>query len=71
MLNFEMQGRVLHVQETIHGWVHTKVSHWYYDLDKWTKSSHGRLGDKPDRPMTHDDIAWVQKHYLPKVGVQA
>lgn len=67
-LIYALDGNILHVTETAHGAVATRVRHWYYDILGWMVSSHGREGDVPDRPMTESAIAWVQKHYLPKVG---
>lgn len=66
-LSYELNGNILHVTETLHGGTNTKVNHWYYDIQNWMKSSHGREGDIPDRKMNENDIAWVKKHYLPKV----
>lgn len=65
-LKIERNGDLLHVTEAFHSWKSTRVTHWYYDVGIWWKSSHGREGDVPDRPMTLEDIRWVQKHYLPK-----
>lgn len=67
---FALDGNILHVRETICSFRDTKVSHWYYDVENWQVSSHGRAGDLPDRAMTEDDIAWVKEHYLPKVDWQ-
>lgn len=67
-LQFKLEGDILEVKETICGFHNTKVSFWYYDIANWMKSSHGKQGDRPDRQMTHDDISWVKRHYLPKVG---
>lgn len=66
-LNYALDGDILHVTETISGCTNTTVRHWYYDTVKWMVSSHGCAGDTPDRAMTASAIAWVQKHYLPKV----
>lgn len=67
-LQYNLKNNVLEVIETIHGWKETKVSHWYYDIESWKVSSHGKQGDIPDRPMTQNSIDWVKKYYLPKVA---
>jgi len=67
MLQFELNDNVLHVTETLHSFSKDKVSHWYYDINTWMVSSHGKEGDTPDRIMCDESIAWVRKYYLPKV----
>lgn len=67
-LRIRLEGDILEVKSTIIGWKTTVIQYWYYDIRNWTVSSHGKKGDKPDRPMDEGQIAWVQKHYLPKVG---
>lgn len=67
-LELRLEGDILEIKETICGWAGTRISFWYYNIRNWTVSSHGKKGDKPDRPMDEGQIAWVQKHYLPKVG---
>jgi hypothetical protein len=69
-LKIERNGDLLQVIETIHSFTSTRRTYWYYDVGIWWKSSRGREGDIPDRPMTPEDIEWVQKHYLPKVGAK-
>ncbi len=65
-LVFDLQGTILEVTETCNPeWDRT----WYYDIENWLVSSHGKKGDTPDRPMTAEAIEWVQKHYLPKVDL--
>ena len=57
-LRCEMQGKVLHVTEFIHGGFRGDdiIRHWYYDTESWLKSSNGNEGDKPDRIMNQDSI---------------
>ena len=69
MLTYELKGNILHVEEYIFSFTRNKVSHWYYDIQNWKVSSFGKLGDKPDRPMSAENKIWVQKHYLAKVGI--
>ena len=69
-LEFKLNGDILEVNEILMGWHDTKVSYWYYDIRNWMVSSFGRKGDKPDRHCTDESIAWVRKHYLPRVGIQ-
>ena len=66
-LALNLTGDILHVRETQVTGRGTKTAHWYYNVQNWAVSSHGREGDIPDRPMTPSAIEWVQKHYLPKV----
>ncbi len=63
-----IQDNILTVIEYRYTFKGTQTRYWYYDIEKWLVSSHGREGDKPDRTMTPSDIEWVQKHYLPKVS---
>lgn len=67
MLQYELNGSVLHITETVHGWHDTQVRHWYHNIKTWMVSSHGKEGDTPNRPMDKAAIEWVQKYYLPKV----
>ena len=69
MLSYELNGDILHITETLHGFRDTWTNHWYYDIKNWKVSSHGRLGDRPDRDVDPAQIAWVKRHYLPKVGI--
>lgn len=66
-ISLNKETGVLAVREAQHSFRGTKRSYWYYDLQKRLKSSHGREGDTPDRPMSDADVAWVTMHYLPKV----
>lgn len=66
MLDITMEDGIIHVKESILSFIDTKVSHFYYDLNKKTQSSLGRLGDRCDRPMSERDVEWVKRHYLPK-----
>lgn len=66
-LTYELDGNILHITETVHGFCRTTVRHWYYDIVNWMVSSHGREGDVPDRKMTASAIAWVRMHHLPHV----
>lgn len=68
-LAYELNGKILHVTETFYGATETLQNHWYYDIEQWLVSDHGREGDKPVRPMTPDSIAWVKRYYFPKVGL--
>ena len=67
MLKITKAGNVLEVKETIMSFVEDKVSFWYYDVEKWLSSLHGREGDTPTFPMSRSSIEWVEKHYLTKV----
>lgn len=67
-LELRLEGDILEIKETICGWTGTRISFWYCDIRNWVVSSHGKKGDKPDRPMTDGQIAWVKRHYLPKIG---
>lgn len=67
-LKFNRTGNILHVIETTHSLIKTQVRHWYYDVQNWRCSSHGREGDEIDRDMHPEAIEWVEKHYLPKVA---
>mgnify|MGYP001605571721 CR=1 FL=1 len=67
MLTCKLTGDILEVKETLHWASQTKVTHWYYNIRTWHHSSYGKPGDTPDRPMTQEAIAWVEKYYLPKV----
>lgn len=69
-LEFKLTGTVLEVKETLYSLFNTKEFYWYYDIQAWTRSLHGREGDVPVQPCTDSDIAWVRKHYLPHVGIQ-
>lgn len=68
-LEFKLTGTVLEIKETLHSFFDTKVSYWYYDIQAWTRSLHGKKGDAPVQPCTDSCIAWVRKHYLPHVGI--
>lgn len=68
-LKHELQGSILHVTETTHSALKTSVRHWYYDLANWKVSSHGLEGDAPDRDMSPSGIAWVRRHYFPKIDL--
>jgi hypothetical protein len=65
-LSFDLQGSILEVSENNAVGPNTT---WYYDIESWMVSSHGKKGDEPDRPMTEASIAWVQTHYLPHVEI--
>jgi hypothetical protein len=67
-LSFDLQGSILEVSEN--SAVGSNKT-WYYDIESWMVSSHGKKGDTPDRPMTEGGIAWVQTYYLPYVDVSA
>lgn len=69
-LEFKLTGNILEVKETLMSVFDTKVSYWYYDIDKWMVSSHGKKDDKPDRHCTDSCIALVRAYYLPRVGIQ-
>lgn len=59
---------VIEVKETLFSYSANRVTHWYYNIKEWKKSSRGKEGETPDRIMNEQDINWVKKHYLPKVG---
>jgi hypothetical protein len=69
MLTFKMDTDtgILEVKEVLMSFTKTQTQYWYYDTQKWLKSSHGKQGDTPDRGMTEADIQWVKQYYLPKV----
>jgi len=68
MLSYNMvKPNILEVKETVHGFTETRTQYWYYDIQNWIKSSHGRKNDSPDRIMNESDIEWVKKYYLPKI----
>ncbi len=69
-LDITLDGSILCVKDTRHSLIRTEIQTWYYDIESWRVSSYGREGDVPDRPMTPEGIAWVEKHYLPKVADQ-
>jgi len=66
MLEVSKEGNVVAVKESILSFVDTKVSYWYYDLEKNMKSSHGKKDDVVDREMAHHDrenvLRLVDKH---------
>jgi len=64
MLSYRLDGDILEVIESVHGWSKTKVTYWYYDIKQWKVSSHGKQFDVPDRAMVPDAIEWVKKYYL-------
>lgn len=43
------------------------VRYWYYDMSNLLKSVLGKKNEQPKQPMTLADVAWLQKHYLPKL----
>lgn len=59
-------AKVLEVKETLMGWHGSKVTYWYYDTQNWLRSRLGKKGETPSEPMRKENIAWVQKYYLPK-----
>jgi hypothetical protein len=67
-LRYDLEGSILEVIEQTSP---DKKQHWYYDIEQWLVSSHGKQGDVPDRPMTESGIDWVRKHYLPHVDVSS
>jgi len=67
MLSYKLDGDILEVKETIHGFNNSKVTYFYYDIKNWKKSSTGKKDSKPDRDMIQADIDWVKKYYIPKV----
>ncbi len=69
-LSFKLTGKVLEVREDLHSFHKTTTSFWYYDIELWLSSLHGKKGDTPEKPMNEADIAWVKKYYLPMVGIQ-
>lgn len=66
VLSYKLTGNILEVREETIGWNDTKVTFWYYDVERWLVSN-GRPNEAPTRPISPEAIAWVQKHYLPKV----
>jgi hypothetical protein len=66
-LAYKLSGNILEVKETRINWTSTQITFWYYDIENWLVSSHGRSNEVPTRPMQQDSIDWVKKHYLPKV----
>lgn len=71
MLTFNMNQEtgILEVKEVLLSFTSTRTTFWYYDTQKWLKSSHGKAGDTPDRVMSAEDIQWVKQYYLPKLQV--
>lgn len=67
-LQYKLEGNILEVKETLMSFHDTRVSYWYYDIDKWLVSRFGKRGEAPVQPMDQSAIEWVKKHYLPKVG---
>lgn len=70
MLNITRTGDVLEVEEVLHGFFDTKRTYFYFDVVRNMKSSNGRKGDVPDRPMHPSEIKWCKEHYIPKTKLK-
>lgn len=71
MLEVTINGDILTVIEYLFGWTAetTRTNYWYYDIKNWKKSIRGTEGSPIVQDMTPSQIDWVQKIYLPKVGI--
>ena len=65
-LEFKLEGDILEVIETVTTFHHTKKFSWFYRVSDWTY----REQDQTEfQPMSEGQRAWVEKYYLPKVGL--
>jgi hypothetical protein len=68
MLDYKLEGNILEVIQSTFSFHKSVKQYWYYDIVNWKKSVNGQRNEKPRIQMTHTDIEWVKKFYLPKVG---
>lgn len=66
MLTCKLDGDILEVTERIMSFSDTKVTYWYYDVKNWLRSRTGKQDELPTETMPAENIAWVEKYYLPK-----
>lgn len=69
MLHYKLTGDILEVIQMTATFTDTKYQYWYYDIKNWKRSVSGALNSTPCQEMTENEIAWVKKYYLPKVGM--
>jgi hypothetical protein len=70
MLSYKLDGKILHVTETILSFTTTKKSYWRYDTENWVKNANGKFDEPLTVKMDQGSIDWVKKNYFPKVGLQ-
>lgn len=65
MLSYKLEGNILKVTQTIHGWKNTSTQTSEYNIETWQS----RCNNDPWSPMVQGSIDWVKKYYFPKVGL--
>jgi hypothetical protein len=70
MLEFKLEGDILQVKETSIGWHDTRISYWHYDVKNWIDNANGKR-EPLDKKMSHEQIDWVKKFYLPLVSAKS
>lgn len=68
---FVNNGPIIEVTQVTMSFSSTRITYWYYDTEKWTRSLLGKKNDRPIQPMTDQEIDWARAHYLPKAQTVA